>query len=98
MSANLVREQRKYLESSACEDGITMPYDPETGEELCHPYGFSDLESKDADLSVGTKLVDGSTAGTPTFTRWKGSDRRGHRSGGEDRDAGARQGTPRRPT
>lgn len=60
-----------YLDSWSCDDGVTVPYDPETGEELCDFAGFSDLESMDANLTVGKKLVNGGLSGTFTSVTWE---------------------------
>ncbi|SOC51251.1 hypothetical protein [Ornithinimicrobium cerasi] len=53
-----------FLESWSCEDGVTQPWDPETGEELCDFIGFTNLYSPDATFVIGKKLVNGSISGT----------------------------------
>jgi hypothetical protein len=53
-----------FLESWSCDDGVTQPWDPETGEEVCELIGLTELHSPDASVVIGKKLVNGSVSGT----------------------------------
>lgn len=59
-----------YVDSWACDDGVTQPYDPETGEERCDYVGFVELESFDAEIEVGKRLTSGVLTGMYSSVVW----------------------------
>ncbi|GAA5162502.1 hypothetical protein [Ornithinimicrobium tianjinense] len=57
------------VDSYTCADGVTMPWDPETGELLCAPAGWAELSGP---LTVDTdkKLTAATVAGDLTISTW----------------------------
>jgi hypothetical protein len=63
-----------YVDSYACPDGITEPYDEETDEELCEYVGYHELWSEDVTLTTGKKMESANINGMFDIVSWECSE------------------------
>lgn len=60
-----------YVDSFSCPEGVTDPFDEETGELFCEPVGFNELWSESVVLTTGKKMASANISGMFDVVWWE---------------------------